>query len=80
MRMLKPEYRDVYNDFLSDYVDRGCSCHQNPPCSYCTHEGNPDNLTEDDGAWQEVDMEDIRVAPSKYEGEYLEGFKIVDEL
>lgn len=32
----------------------GCSCHINPPCSYCTHEGNPDNLENIEEAWEEV--------------------------
>lgn len=28
-------------DFKRDYEDRGCTCFQCAPCSYCTHPGNP---------------------------------------
>ena len=46
--VLKPGYRefadmfkmDDVREFL-DYYDGGsCSCHVNPPCSWCTHPGN----------------------------------------
>lgn len=29
----------------------GCSCFKAPPCSYCTHPGNPANQDEDDDCW-----------------------------
>jgi hypothetical protein len=28
-----------------------CSCHISPPCSACTHPGNPLNQDEDDSCW-----------------------------
>lgn len=28
-----------------------CSCHVSPPCSSCTHPGNPLNQDEDDSCW-----------------------------
>jgi hypothetical protein len=34
----------------------GCSCHISAPCSSCVHPGNPNNLAEDDTAW-EIDQE-----------------------
>lgn len=42
-----------------DYYGYGgnCSCHLNPPCSSCTHPGNPDNQDEDESCWVEVDDE-----------------------
>lgn len=33
----------------------GCSCHLHPPCSYCTHPGNPANQAENASCWVEVD-------------------------
>lgn len=39
------------DDFERSWADRGCTCFISPPCSYCTHEGNPSNLAEDDDAW-----------------------------
>lgn len=49
---LKPEYYEIYVDFINEYSDYGCTCHMgHPPCSYCTHEGNPRNLVETDDAW-----------------------------
>lgn len=55
-RHLKPEYQQLADDFeLVDTVYGGCCCHINPPCSWCTHEGNPLNLEEDDEAWEDDD-------------------------
>ncbi|MCK5615963.1 hypothetical protein KAR91_79610 [Candidatus Pacearchaeota archaeon] len=51
MKVLKPEYQVLADEYADTY---GCSCHINPPCSYCTHEGNPDNLENIDEAWEEV--------------------------
>lgn len=36
-------------DFHAHYDS--CSCHISPPCSSCTHPGNPLNLEEDHQAW-----------------------------
>lgn len=40
-----------HTSFMQDYEDRGCTCFSAPPCSFCTHPGNPQNLLEDDEAW-----------------------------
>lgn len=50
-RILKPEYQELADDFEMESRDRGCTCFISPPCSYCTHEGNPANLEGDDDAW-----------------------------
>lgn len=50
--VLKPEYQKVADEFWFAYRDEGCRCFISPPCSYCTHEGNPANLDEDDDAWE----------------------------
>jgi len=34
------------------YDGGNCSCHINPPCDSCTHEGNPIGLEETDEAWE----------------------------
>jgi len=54
-RILKPEFQELSDEFESVMEGRGCSCHLNSPCSFCTHEGNPLNLEETDEAWEEVD-------------------------
>jgi len=46
--------RDDYNDYISRH---GCSCHINPPCSACTHPGNP-LCQEDHEFWVEVEEEE----------------------
>ena len=52
IKELKDEYVEMYFEFL-DYAGEygGCNCHSNPPCVYCTHDGNPLNLNETDDAW-----------------------------
>jgi len=50
--VLKPEWQEVADEFFSNMRDRGCTCFISPPCSYCTHEGNPTNLDETDEAWE----------------------------
>jgi hypothetical protein len=37
---LEAEWRFAYNDI-------GCRCYDNPPCSSCSHPGNPENLQND---------------------------------
>lgn len=39
------------DDFRRVHGDGNCSCHISPPCSSCTHPGNPLNLEEDGDAW-----------------------------
>ena len=54
MRVLTEEYQVLADEF-DDYTDTyGCACHINAPCSYCTHEGNPNNLENTEEAWEEV--------------------------
>jgi len=55
MRRLKDWAEEAQAEFHHRYRDYGCSCHLNPPCGYCTDEGNPENLAENDDAWEEVD-------------------------
>jgi hypothetical protein len=49
-RKLKPEYRKLADEFEAE--DGICSCHVCSPCDFCTHPGNPDNLAENDDAWE----------------------------
>lgn len=52
---LKPEpelTEEALTDRLAFYAEFGsCSCHQNPPCGYCTHPGNPANQ-DDPSCWK----------------------------
>ena len=34
-----------------------CSCHINPPCGYCIHEGNPLNQEENEDCWEYIEDE-----------------------
>ena len=55
MKVLNALGEELAYRFLNDFGDRGCcSCFISPPCGYCTHEGNPDNLEYQDDVWQEV--------------------------
>ena len=38
-------------DYERDRDSNGCTCHFSPPCSICTHPGNPANQAEDDSCW-----------------------------
>lgn len=51
-KKLKPEYQELADEFTLHYEDRGCSCFLHPPCSHCTHEGNPICLEENEAAWE----------------------------
>jgi hypothetical protein len=48
---LKKEYKEYSDMFNINMLDSGCTCFIRPPCPYCTHEGNPLNLNENDDAW-----------------------------
>ena len=51
---LKKEFekdKEAFEDMLENY---GCSCHINPPCALCVHEGNPNNLIENPDAWDHI--------------------------
>ena len=54
MKRLKAEHQELADDFVVSYEDAGCSCHHNPPCGYCTHEGHPENLEGTPEAWVEM--------------------------
>lgn len=56
--VLKPEYRAMYDDWYYNFD--GCSCHINPPCPYCTHEGNPIGLNETADAWENQLIAEVR--------------------
>lgn len=56
--VLKQEYQEMYDDWYENYD--GCSCHINPPCSYCTHEGNPIGLNETAEAWENQLIAEVR--------------------
>lgn len=47
---LTKEAEDAREEFI--HYDMGCSCHISPPCSGCTHPGNPANQDEDDSCWE----------------------------
>ena len=52
---LMPWAQQAQDQFHSEYgIGGNCSCHISPPCSSCTHEGNPRNLAEDPYAWGEI--------------------------
>lgn len=50
-RFLKPEYQEKSDEFHDVFEYYGCSCLKRAPCNYCTHEGNPANLEENEDAW-----------------------------
>lgn len=52
-RELKAEYQDLADEFQAIHGDGGCTCFAAPPCSCCTHPGNPVNLENNDDAWED---------------------------
>lgn len=55
-RVLKPEYQELAEDFDLLLMDKGgCTCHVVPPCSICTHSGNPECLGDTPEAWMVVE-------------------------
>ncbi len=54
MKKLTIEGEELKEEFKSTYADEGCRCHTNPPCSYCLHPGNPNNLVESPMLWNSV--------------------------
>lgn len=60
MKVLTKEAKKDREDFYNKFGDSGeCSCHINPPCSFCTHPGNPVNQEEDPECWIEVPDENL---------------------
>lgn len=51
---LMPWAQALADEFDEIYGDRGCTCFISPPCSHCTHPGNPLSLECDDDAWGEI--------------------------
>ena len=44
--------QDDRDAFVAHYgLNGNCSCHNHPPCSSCTHPGNPRNQEEDLDCW-----------------------------
>lgn len=55
MKKLTKEASEARLKFIEYYGKEGnCSCHLNPPCSSCIHEGNPLNQEEDETCWEET--------------------------
>lgn len=55
--------RDDFERNDSEYgrlSDRGCSCFNSAPCSFCIHPGNPFNQECDDEAWELVSEDDVQ--------------------
>lgn len=50
-RRLTQAAEDDRANFDREYSDSGCTCFISPPCSHCTHPGNPLNQ-EDDDCWE----------------------------
>ena len=53
MRILN-EYGQELSDEFESAGYSGCTCFLSPPCSFCTHPGNPLCLEENDEAWEDV--------------------------
>lgn len=51
---LLPWAKEAEWAFNQNFGDAGCTCFISPPCSFCTHEGNPRNLEETPDAWGEL--------------------------
>lgn len=58
--VLKPEYQEMYDEWDDMYDGGNCSCHINPPCGCCTHEGNPLGLSEIPEAWENELIAEVR--------------------
>ena len=58
-RKLTDEAQADRDAFMFDFRNRGCTCFISPPCSYCTHPGNPFNQEDD---WHWVDEDAAQVA------------------
>jgi hypothetical protein len=53
--VLTPESQADRDEF--EEIDfNGCSCFISPPCSFCTHPGNPQNQDDFDECWEPEDF------------------------
>jgi len=50
-KVLTEEGLELYDEFYDHFSDGGCTCFQMPPCSYCLHPGNPNNILETESLW-----------------------------
>jgi len=67
VRCLTPEAREEREEFDAFAHERGgCSCHINPPCSYCLHPGNPANQDEDESCWTEKVPDVVAEDPARF--------------
>ncbi len=46
-------------EFDTHYGGQGCTCFLSPPCSHCTHPGNPMNQEENEDCWETVEYEEF---------------------
>lgn len=58
IRQLTEEAEAERHEFERDYGNQGCTCFLSPPCSFCTHPGNPMNQNEDDECWETAEYEE----------------------
>ncbi len=68
MRILKPEYQDLADEWDCMNSNDGCICNASsmPPCGWCenlgTHGGNPEALADNNEAWVNInENEDIKI-------------------
>ena len=54
-RVLNDLGEKLQYEFDADMRDSGCSCHLNPPCYYCMHPGNSNNLEKTPEAWDYIE-------------------------
>jgi len=59
-RALTPDYEELYEEFKDHVEIYSCSCHISPPCSCCTHEGNPIGLVGTGKAWESKIVNAVR--------------------
>lgn len=50
-RVLAEDAQADRDSFEANYGSGNCSCHLSPPCSSCTHPGNPLNQEDDESCW-----------------------------
>lgn len=68
---LTPDAQADRVEFDSTLASRGCTCFISPPCSFCTHAGNPLNQAEDESCWLPKTHESPAVALHAEAGAFL---------